>query len=68
MAEEVRERVQLNVSGEKLAAGHFGLGHGNEGHAPDEYYLIESSHPRVQGIDGVVRSFVDFLFAIAASG
>jgi len=24
----------------KLPAGHFGLGHGNGAHAPDEYYVI----------------------------
>src|SRR6195256_5345393 len=27
----------------KLAAGHFGLGHGSGAHAPDEYYVIESA-------------------------
>src|SRR3546814_11178892 len=32
-----------------LASGHFGLGHGGGAHAPDEYYLIESSKPKVQG-------------------
>ena len=26
----------------KLAAGHFGLGHGSGAHAPDEYHIIES--------------------------
>jgi acetylornithine deacetylase/succinyl-diaminopimelate desuccinylase-like protein len=35
-----------------LAAGHFGLGHGNGAHAPDEYYLIESNNPKVQGMEG----------------
>ena len=30
----------------RLPAGHFGLGHGNGAHAPDEYYVIESSNPR----------------------
>src|SRR5207302_1471439 len=29
----------------KMAASHFGLGHGNGAHAPDEYYLIESKNP-----------------------
>ena len=29
-----------------LAAGHFGLGHGSGAHAPDEYYVIESSQPQ----------------------
>ena len=44
----------------KLAAGHFGLGHGSGAHAPDEYYVIESANPKVQGIDGAVRSHVEY--------
>lgn len=48
----------------KLAAGHFGLGHGSGAHAPDEYYLIESSNPKVQGFDGAVLSFVDYLYEL----
>ncbi len=50
-----------------LAAGHFGLGHGNGAHAPDEYYLIESKNPKVQGIDGAVRSYVEYLYEVAKS-
>ena len=49
----------------KLPAGHFGLGHGTGAHAPDEYYLIESTNPKVQGLDGAVASFVDYLYALA---
>ena len=49
----------------KLPAGHFGLGHGTGAHAPDEYYLIESSNPKVQGLDGAVASFVEYLYALA---
>jgi acetylornithine deacetylase/succinyl-diaminopimelate desuccinylase-like protein len=49
----------------KLAAGHFGLGHGNGAHAPDEYYVIESTNPKVQGMDGAVRSFVEYLYEMA---
>ncbi len=48
-----------------LPADHFGLGHGSGAHAPDEYYVIESKNPKVQGIDGAVRSYVEFLFAVA---
>lgn len=48
-----------------LPAGHFGLGHGSGAHAPDEYYLIESSNPKVQGYDGAVMSFVDYLYELA---
>jgi acetylornithine deacetylase/succinyl-diaminopimelate desuccinylase-like protein len=48
-----------------LPAGHFGLGHGTGAHAPDEYYLIESINPKVQGLDGAVASFVEYLYALA---
>jgi acetylornithine deacetylase/succinyl-diaminopimelate desuccinylase-like protein len=51
----------------RLAAGHFGLGHGSGAHAPDEYYVIESTNPRVQGIDGAVRSYVEYLYEVARS-
>jgi acetylornithine deacetylase/succinyl-diaminopimelate desuccinylase-like protein len=48
-----------------LPAGHFGLGHGTGAHAPNEYYLIDSANPKVAGIDGAVRSFVEYLYALA---
>ncbi len=48
-----------------LAAGHFGLGHGSGAHAPDEYYVIESTNPNVQGFDGAVMSFVQYLYELA---
>ncbi|HEY0372293.1 MAG TPA: M20/M25/M40 family metallo-hydrolase [Thermoanaerobaculia bacterium] len=47
-----------------LAAGHFGLGHGSGAHAPDEYYVIESTNPNVQGFDGAVMSFVEYLWEL----
>ena len=50
-----------------LAAGHFGMGHGNGAHAPDEYYVIESKSEKVQGMDGAVRSFVEYLYEVARS-
>lgn len=48
----------------KLASGHFGLGHGSGAHAPDEYYVVESSNPNLQGLDGAVMSFVEYLFEL----
>ncbi len=51
-----------------LASGHFGLGHGAGAHAPDEYYVIESSNPQVEGYDGAVMSFVEYLYALAGGG
>ena len=50
-----------------LAAGHFGLGYGTGAHAPDEFYVIESSNPKVQGIDGAARSHVEYLHQLARS-
>ena len=49
----------------KLASGHFGLGHGSGAHAPDEYYVIESTNPSVQGFDGAAMSFVQYLYQLA---
>jgi acetylornithine deacetylase/succinyl-diaminopimelate desuccinylase-like protein len=49
----------------KLPAGIFGMGHGAGAHAPDEYYLIESANPKVAGLDGAVRSYVDLFYTLA---
>ena len=49
----------------RLPAGHFGLGHGSGAHAPNEYYVIESSNPKVQGIDGAVKSHIEYLYELA---
>ncbi len=48
-----------------LPAGHFGLGHGSGAHAPDEYYVIESKNPKLEGIDGAARSYVEYLYELA---
>ncbi|HEX8789867.1 MAG TPA: M20/M25/M40 family metallo-hydrolase [Polyangiaceae bacterium] len=48
-----------------LPAGHFGLGHGDRAHAPDEYYLVESTNPKLLGWDAAVRSYVDLLYELA---
>jgi acetylornithine deacetylase/succinyl-diaminopimelate desuccinylase-like protein len=49
----------------KLPAGQFGLGHGDGAHAPDEYWIIDSANSKVAGMDGAVRSFVEFFYACA---
>jgi acetylornithine deacetylase/succinyl-diaminopimelate desuccinylase-like protein len=46
-----------------LPAGQFGLGHGGGAHAPDEYWIVESSNPKVAGMDGAAGSFVDFFYS-----
>jgi acetylornithine deacetylase/succinyl-diaminopimelate desuccinylase-like protein len=51
----------------RLPAGHFGLGHGDGAHAPDEYYVIESANPKVQGLDGAVQSYVEYLYELAVA-
>jgi acetylornithine deacetylase/succinyl-diaminopimelate desuccinylase-like protein len=49
----------------RLPAGHFGLGHGSGAHAPNEYYVIESSNPKIKGIDGAAFSHVEYLYELA---
>jgi acetylornithine deacetylase/succinyl-diaminopimelate desuccinylase-like protein len=49
----------------RLPAGQFGLGHGGGAHAPDEYYVIEASNPKVAGLDRAVASYVEFLYSLA---
>jgi acetylornithine deacetylase/succinyl-diaminopimelate desuccinylase-like protein len=50
----------------RLPSGHFGLGHGSGAHAPDEYFVIEPSNPKVSDWDGVVASHAAYLFALGA--
>jgi len=51
-----------------LAAGHYGLGHGSGAHAPDEYFVIEPSNPKVASWDSAVASHVAYLYELAALG
>jgi acetylornithine deacetylase/succinyl-diaminopimelate desuccinylase-like protein len=50
----------------KMAAGQFGLGLGAGAHAPDEFWLIESANPKVAGMDGAVKSYVDLFYSLAS--
>ena len=50
----------------KLAAGHFGMGYGTGAHAPDEFFLVESSNPKLFGMDDAAMSYVHFLNQVAA--
>jgi acetylornithine deacetylase/succinyl-diaminopimelate desuccinylase-like protein len=49
-----------------LPGGHFGTGHGSRAHAPDEYYVIESSNPVVQGMAEATLTYVKHLYALAS--
>jgi acetylornithine deacetylase/succinyl-diaminopimelate desuccinylase-like protein len=51
----------------RLPAAGFGLGYGFGAHSKDEYYVIESATPKIQGIAGATRSYVDFVYAFAAA-
>jgi len=49
----------------RLPAGHFGLGHGSGAHAPDEYYVIEPSNPKVANFDDAAYSYAELLHEFA---
>jgi hypothetical protein len=40
------------------------LGHGDGAHAPDEYWIVEAENPKVMGMDGAVRSFVELFYSL----
>jgi acetylornithine deacetylase/succinyl-diaminopimelate desuccinylase-like protein len=48
-----------------LPASQFGLGRGGGAHAPNEWFLIESTDPKVYGLDEVTMAYVDYLYMIA---
>ena len=50
----------------KLPAGPFGLGHGGGAHAPNEYWVVESANPKVAGMDGAAKSFVELFYTVAS--
>ena len=50
----------------KLPAGQFGLGYGTGAHAPDEFFVVESTNPKVAGLVDATMGYVDFLYQIAA--
>ena len=51
----------------RLPAGQFGLGTGGGAHAPDEFFVIESSNPTVAGLEGATMAFVDLLYQVAVA-
>lgn len=48
-----------------LPAGQIGIGRGGGAHAPDEWYLIESSDPKVAGMDELAMFYIDYLYELA---
>lgn len=51
-----------------LPTGQFGIGRGNGAHAPNEWFLIKSSNPKVAGIDEATMLYIDFFYELAAAG
>ncbi|WP_295635762.1 M20/M25/M40 family metallo-hydrolase [Novosphingobium sp.] len=49
-----------------IPAGSFGLGYGTGAHAPNEFYVLESSNPKIAGYDQAALGFADFLYQMAA--
>jgi acetylornithine deacetylase/succinyl-diaminopimelate desuccinylase-like protein len=48
-----------------LATGHFGTGFGGGAHSKDEFYVIESKRPKVDGMIGATRSFAELMYQLA---
>lgn len=48
-----------------IPAGHFGMGHGSGAHAPDEYYVVDSTNPKVAGLVDATMGYVDMLHQVA---
>jgi acetylornithine deacetylase/succinyl-diaminopimelate desuccinylase-like protein len=48
-----------------LPAVGFGIGTGGGAHAPDEWYLVESSNPKLAGLDEATMFYVDYLHLLA---
>jgi len=51
-----------------LPAGSFGAGRGGGAHAPDEWFLIDSTNPKELGFDQQATLFANFLYEVAKTG
>jgi len=49
-----------------VPASGLGLGYGQGAHAPDEFFLVESSNPKLAGLNEATMGYVDFLYQIAS--
>ncbi|AOL94820.1 Acetylornithine deacetylase/Succinyl-diaminopimelate desuccinylase [Porphyrobacter sp. LM 6] len=57
--------VVFNGAPLNLPASQFGLGRGGGAHAPNEWFLIESTDPKVYGLDEATMAYVDYLYVLA---
>jgi acetylornithine deacetylase/succinyl-diaminopimelate desuccinylase-like protein len=49
-----------------IPAAGFGLGYGTGAHAPNEFFVVESSNPRIAGMREAAMGFAEFLYQMAA--
>lgn len=52
----------------RLPAGQFGSGRGGGAHAPNEWFLIDSSNPKVAGFAEQAKLYADLLYQVARVG
>ena len=60
--------VVFNGAPLNLPTGQFGIGRGNGAHAPNEWFLIRSTNPKVAGLDEATMMYVDYLYEVAKLG
>ncbi|WP_230293341.1 M20/M25/M40 family metallo-hydrolase [Croceicoccus sp. Ery5] len=48
-----------------LPASQFGLSRGGGAHAPNEWFLIDSANPKVNGLDEATMAYVDYLYVVS---
>lgn len=51
-----------------LPAGQFGMGFGTGQHAPDEYFVVDSTNPKIAGMDEAALAYIDYFYRIAKMG
>jgi hypothetical protein len=57
--------VIFNGAPLNLPASQFGVSRGGGAHAPNEWFLIKSRNPKVNGLDEAAMAFVDYLYIVA---
>ena len=51
-----------------LPAGDFGTGYGTGAHAPDEFFVIESANPKIDGMDDAAYAYIEYMNQLAKMG
>ena len=57
--------VIFNGAPLNLPASQFGVSRGSGAHAPNEWFLIKSVNPKVNGFDEAAMAFADYLYIVA---